>query len=292
LTRQVIPDFFGTTGTTVYSNLGKVLNKGIDASIDYNHSFSNDFTMSLKSTFTFARNKVIANDEPAFTRYKNLSLVGHPINTLLGYDAQRLFIDQAEINKSALQQIGGFVQAGDIKYRDITNGIDGLNMVNSDDQIRMGAPTVPEIVYGFGPSFKFKKLDFSFFFQGVARTSFFLSGFHPFGTSDQRNVLSFVDEDHWSPQNPNIYAAYPRLSKLDNPNNTANSSYWLRNGAFLKLRNIEIGYTYKFARIYASGLNVLTFSKFKEWDPEQGGGNGLSYPTQRVFNVGLQMGFK
>lgn len=292
LTRQVIPDFFGTTGTTVYSNLGKVLNKGIDASIDYNHSFSNDFTMSLKSTFTFARNKVIANDEPAFTRYKNLSLVGHPINTLLGYDAQRLFIDQAEINKSALQQIGGFVQAGDIKYSDITNGIDGLNMVNSDDQIRMGAPTVPEIVYGFGPSFKFKKLDFSFFFQGVARTSFFLSGFHPFGTSDQRNVLSFVDEDHWSPQNPNIYAAYPRLSKLDNPNNTANSSYWLRNGAFLKLRNIEIGYTYKFARIYASGLNVLTFSKFKEWDPEQGGGNGLSYPTQRVFNVGLQMGFK
>ena len=292
LTRQLIPDFFGTTGTTVYSNLGKVLNKGIDASLDYTHNFGGDFTMSLKSTFTFAKNKVIANDEPPFTKYKNLSLVGHPVNSLLGYSADRLFIDQAEINHSPLQQIGGFVQAGDIKYRDVTNDIDGLNMVNSDDRIRMGYPTIPEIVYGFGPSFKFKRLDFSFFFQGVARTSFFLSGFHPFGTSDQRNVLSFVDENHWSPENPNIYAAYPRLSKLDNANNTANSSYWLRNGSFLKLRNVEIGYTYKFARIYASGLNVLTFSKFKEWDPEQGGGNGLSYPTQRVFNIGLQMGFK
>ncbi|WP_017259076.1 TonB-dependent receptor [Pedobacter arcticus] len=292
LTRRVIPDFFGTTGTTVYSNLGKVLNKGIDASVDYTRELSSNLTMSLKGTFTLAKNKVIANDEPAFTKYKNISSVGYPVNSLLGYEAQRLFIDQAEISRSALQQIGGFVQAGDLKYRDVTNDIDGLNMVNSDDRIRMGYPTVPEIVYGFGPSFRFKKIDFSFFFQGVAHTSFFISGFHPFGTSDQRNVLRFVEADHWSPENPNIYAAYPRLSKLDNPNNTTNSSFWLRNGSFLKLRNVELGYTHKFLRVYVSGLNVLTFSKFKEWDPEQGGGNGLSYPTQRVFNVGLQMGFK
>lgn len=291
LTRQVIPDFFGTSGTTIYSNLGRVSNKGFDASIDYTHAFSDDFSMTLKSTFTYATNTVVSNDEPEFTRYKNLSLVGYPVNSLLGYEAERLFIDQAEINNSPLQQIGGTVQAGDIKYTDVTNAIDGLNMVSSDDRIRMGYPTVPEIVYGFGPSFKFKKFDFSFFFQGVARTSFFISGFHPFGTSDQRNVLTFVEEDRWSPQDPNIFAGYPRLSKIDNPNNTANSSYWLRDGSFLKLRNLEMGYSFKFFRVYASGLNLLTFSKFKLWDPEQGGGNGLSYPTQRVFNMGLQMGF-
>lgn len=291
LTRQVIPDFFGTSGTTVYGNLGKVLNKGIDASIDYSRQLAPDFFVSFKSTFTFAQNKIISIDEPAFTKYKNLSSVGYSVNSQLGYDAERLFIDQAEVSGSPLQQLGGFVQAGDIKYRDVTQDVDGLNLVNSDDRIRMGYPTVPEIVYGFGPSFKFKKFDFSFFFQGVARTSFFISGFHPFGTSDQRNVLQFVDENHWSPEDPNIYAAYPRLSKLDNPNNTANSSYWLKNGSFLKLRNLEAGYTFKFARIYLSGLNLLTFSKFKQWDPEQGGGSGLSYPTQRVFNMGLQMGF-
>lgn len=291
LQRQVIPESFGTQGTSIYGNLGKVLNQGFDLSVDYSRKLSRDFEASFKGTFTFARNKVLENDEPPFTKYKNLSLVGYPINSLLGYDAERLFIDDAEIAKSPLQQLGGFIQAGDIKYRDVTNDIDGLNMVNSDDRIRMGYPTVPEIVYGFGPSFRYKKVDFSFFFQGVARTSFFISGFHPFGTSDIRNVLQFIDEDHWSPANPDIYAKYPRLSKLDNPNNTVNSSYWLRDGSFLKLRNAEIGYSHKFARIYMSGYNLLTFSKFKLWDPEQGGGNGLSYPTQRIVNLGVQMGF-
>ena len=290
LTRNIIPESFGTLGTTVYGNLGAVKNQGFDLSVDYQGKIRKDFTVTLKGTFTYAHNTVIENDEPAFTRYKNLSLVGHPINSLLGYTAERLFIDGAEINRSPLQQIGGFVAAGDIKYRDITNSIDGLNMINSDDRTYMGFPTVPEIVYGFGPSFQFKKLDLSFFFQGVARTSFFINGFHPFGTSDTRNVLKFIDDDHWSPKNPNIFAAYPRLSKLENPNNTANSNYWLRDGSFLKLRNAEIGYSYKFARFYLSGYNVLTFSKFKLWDPEQGGGNGLGYPTQRIVNFGIQMG--
>ena len=78
---------------------------------------------------------------------------------------------------------------------------------------------------------------------------------------------------------------------MDMTNNTQASSYWLRDGSFLKLKNIELGYNFKNARLYLSGMNVLTFSKFKLWDPERGGGNGLSYPTQRTFNVGLQMTF-
>ncbi len=118
-----------------------------------------------------------------------------------------------------------------------------------------------------------------------------ISGFHPFGNQGVRNVLQFIAEDRWSPENPNIFAAYPRLSKLDNLNNTEASSYWLRNGAFLKLRSAEIGYSHKFARIFLSGYNLLTFSKFKLWDPEQGGGNGLGYPTQQVFNLGVQLRF-
>lgn len=289
LARGVIPTSFGTDGTNIYGNLGKVENEGIDMSLDINHKFSDDFSMQFKGTFTYAHNTVLDKDEPLFTKYPNLSAKGHSINSLWGYEAERLFIDQAEINNSALQQLGGTILPGDIKYTDITNDIDALNLVNSDDRRVMGHPTIPEIVYGFGPSFKFKNLDCSFYFQGVARTSFFINGFHPFGTSDIRNVLKFIADDYWNEETQNIHAAYPRLSKLNHPNNTANSSYWLRDGSFLKLKNVEIGYTYKFARVYLSGLNVLTLSKFKLWDPEQGGGNGLSYPTQRVFSVGLQM---
>lgn len=291
LTRRVLPDSFGTQGTTVYANLGEMKNQGIDISLDYSRSYPSGLVMSLKGTFTYAHNTILNNDDPINMRFRNLSSVGHPANSLLGYKAERLFIDQAEIDNSPLQQIGGAVQPGDIKYTDITNAIDQLNTISSDDRVVMGKPVVPEIVYAFGPSFKYKKFDFSFLLQGVARTSFFVSGLAPFGSTAIRNVLKYVADNRWNPENPDIYARYPRLSKLDNPNNTAASSYWLRDGSFLKLRNIEMGYTHKFARVYLSGMNVLTFSKFKLWDPERGGGNGLGYPTQRIFNIGFQMGF-
>ncbi|WP_316793667.1 TonB-dependent receptor [Pedobacter frigoris] len=291
LQRAGIPGFFGTDGTNVYSNIGKVRNQGLDLALDYNHDFGSGFFMTLKGTFTYARNKVINNDEPLFTKYKNLSAVGYPIGTPLGYVADRLFIDEADIKAHSLQQIGGVIMPGDIKYVDITNSIDKLNIINSSDMMRMGHPGTPEIIYGLGPSFKLKKFDFSFFFQGVANTSFFINGFHPFGPRTQRNVLTFVAEQRWRADSPNPYATYPRLTKLDLPNNTENSSYWLRDASFLKLRNVEMGYTYKSARLYLSGYNVMTFSKFKYWDPEQGGGNGLGYPSQRIFNIGLQMGF-
>ena len=149
-----------------------------------------------------------------------------------------------------------------------------------------------EIIYGFGPSIKYKNWDFSFFFQGAANTSLMMSGFHPFGSSVNRSVLKFIADDYWSIDNQNIHASYPRLTKMDHGNNTTSSDYWLRNGSFLKLKNAEVGYSWKFLRVYASGSNLLTFSPFKYWDPEMGGGNGLAYPTQRVVNFGIQMNFK
>ena len=138
-------------------------------------------------------------------------------------------------------------------------------------------------------SISYKNWDFSFFFQGIARTSFMVKDFHPFGDSMLRNVLSWVADERWSPDNQNTNATYPRLSRKTNNNNNKLSSYWERNGAFLKLKNAEIGYTYKNMRLYISGSNLMTFAPFDLWDPEQGGGSGLSYPTQRVFNIGFQM---
>ena len=119
-----------------------------------------------------------------------------------------------------------------------------------------------------------------------------MNSFHPFGSNAMRGVMDIVAEGRWTEENPNPNATYPRLSVIDNPNNTVASTYWMRNGAFLKLKNAEVGYTYKFFRVYLSGSNLLTFSPFKHWDPEMGGGSGMAYPTARTFNVGFQLTFK
>lgn len=290
LTRQSIPNFFGTSDIELYGNLGKVRNKGLDVAASYYKQFGKELFVSFKGTFTFATNKILEYDDPEYRQYPNLSRVGQPVHRLQMYQADRLFIDQVEVNNSPTQLLGGYISGGDIKYVDQAdvNGIkDGK--IDGNDQIWAGHPTVPEIVYGFGPSISWKKWDFSLFFQGAARTSLMMNGFHPFGTNETRNVLDFVADNYWSVDNPNPDAKYPRLSRYDNNNNNVNSTYWLRDAAFLKLKNMEMGYNFKFMRVYLSGTNLFTISDFKLWDPEQGGGAGFKYPTQRVFNLGVQL---
>lgn len=291
---ESIPNYMGISAAEVYGNFGEIKNWGWEVAVDYGKQINKDFSVQFKGTFSFARNEIRKDAKGFNPAYPNLSTIGQPLNRLSGYVYDgHLFIDQGEIDNSPTQMIGGIIAPGDIKYTDIPdkNGIaDGI--VNSNDKVWMGHPTVPEIIYGFGPSFRYKNWDFSFFFQGVANTSLMMSNFHPFGNQQNRNVLSFIAKDYWSQDNQNIHAAYPRLTKTEHANNTAASSYWLRNGAFLKLKNAEIGYSWKFLRVYASGNNLLTFSPFKHWDPEMGGGNGLKYPTQRVVNFGVQLNFK
>lgn len=288
--RGTIPNYLGTAGTAVFANTAAVKNSGFDLTIDYGKQFTKDLTVQFKGTFSFAQNEVTKFDEPDNQLYPNLINVGNPLNTHLGYIAEGLFIDEAEIDNWANQQISGNVGPGDIKYQDIPDrhgNKDGL--ITANDRVRMGYPTVPEIIYGFGPSIRYKNFDFGFLFQGAARTSMMLGGMHPFGTNTRRNVMQWIVDSHWSPDNQDIYADYPRLTQVDHGNNTVGSTFWLRDASFLKLKNAEIGYSHKNMRFYVSGANLLTFSKFKLWDPEQGGGSGLKYPTTRVFNIGFQM---
>lgn len=173
----------------------------------------------------------------------------------------------------------------------------------------MGYPANPEIQYGFGGSFGYKSFDISAFFQGQARYSFFLnaSAMAPFvevtsgGMKGNRAMLSFIADDVWTETNRDLYAKWPRLSPdkgstaYGNENNFVNSNYWMRTPWFMRLKSVEIGYTISpvkgvIPRVYASGTNLFTFSNFKLWDPEMGG-NGLSYPIQRVFNLGIQVNF-
>lgn len=290
---NTLPDFIGTGETKIYENSGKMKNVGFDIALDYNKQITKDFFLSFKGTLTYAHNTILERDEPPFQLYPNLSSVGYSRGQHLVYVADGLFRDQADVDSHAEQTLGYIPQPGDIKYvdqPDANGNCDGI--INTNDRVYMGYPEDPEIVYGFGPSMKYKNWDFSFFFQGVARTSILMSGFHPFGKNATRGVMKFIADDYWSESNPNPNAAYPRLTRDTNANNTVNSSYWLRNGAFLKLKNAEIGYTFKMFRAYLNGSNLLTFSPFKHWDPEMGGGSGMKYPTQRVFNIGIQFTFK
>lgn len=296
--RQFIPETSGLT-TVISSNIGEVKTKGIDLSIDYNHAFSGDFYITARGNFTYSTNEILVNGEPEFQN-KNLSRIGYAVNQQWGYIAERLFVDQEDINNSP-EQFNGFSSTnaylpGDIKYRDVNT--DGV--INELDQTPIGRPNVPEIVYGFGFSAMYKNFDFSVFMQGVARSSFFINpnDISPF--VNERNALSIIADNHWSADNPNPNAFWPRLSTFQVENNEKPSTWWQRDGDFLRLKSVEFGYTIPEAagkvfsmaktRLYFTGLNLLHFSKFDLWDPEMAG-NGLGYPPQRVINFGAQIKF-
>lgn len=285
--RKSIPNSAGYEGTTPYANIGAVTNKGVDASLEYTAKLGK-LSISVKGAFTYAHNEVTARDEPALL-YPYMSQLGHPINSIYGLVSDGLFVDAADVAKSPKQTFTAIVNPGDIKYRNLNDD----NVIDANDATAIGMPTTPEIVYGFGPSFKYSKFDFSFYFQGTGRVSILMADHDPFtnGINSGFNISRWIADDHWSESNPDPNAAYPRLSHTINQNNVRTSSFWVKNGSFLRLKTVEAGYTYKGFRAYVSGTNLLMFSKFKYWDPEQGSGNGFAYPLQRTYNMGLQYNF-
>ena len=285
--RRSIPATSGYTGTQPYGNIGAVKNRGVDFSLEYNKVINKDLIVSARGSFTYAHNEITERDEPPGTP-KYQSEIGHPINSILGLVADGYFADEADIASSPVHTYQS-VRPGDIKYRDLN----GDGKVNDDDITVLGRPTTPEIVYGFGASVKWKNFDASVFFQGQGRVSILMQDMHPFCNNGNSGfgLTKWIADSHWSESNPDPGADYPRLSAEWNLNNTKNSSLWVRNGSFLRLKSVELGYTVKRLRIYFTGSNLATFTDFKFWDPELGGGNGLSYPLQRTFNLGVQYNF-
>ncbi len=288
----------------IRANVGEASSKGFEFTIDYKEDFKNDFFISARANFSYATSKYEVYDELDFVSagLPWRSRIGLNLSQPFGYIAERLFIDEADIANSPFQTFGEYMP-GDIKYKDI-NG-DGIIDIN--DEVPIGYPTTPEIIYGFGVSSTYKNFDLSFFFQGSARSSFFIDAYRtsPFidtsGSAIGNNaLLNAWANDHWSENDRNLYAAWPRLSDQLIDNNNRNSTWWLRDGGFLRLKSLEIGYsinTENFEkvklesfRVYLSGTNLFTFSKFKIWDVEMGG-NGLGYPIQRGVNFGINMNF-
>lgn len=289
--RTSLPSSFGMSGITPWANIGKVDNSGVDISVDYNKAFSKDLILSLRGTFTYAHNEIVEMDEPKYKwayQYK----AGHPINSIQCLIADGLFRDEEDIANSPSQDIYATtypIRPGDVKYRDLN----GDKIIDDNDMCWTGNPTVPEIIYGFGFSLKYKGFDCSAFFQGQGKVSIIMYNYHPFATAATpgSGLMQWIADEHWSEDDPNPKALYPRLSPLWNNNNTKSSTLYVRNGKMLRLKTAEIGYTYKTMRVYVSGTNLLTFAPFKYWDPEKGSGNGLGYPLQRTYNLGFQFNF-
>ncbi|MDP4157569.1 MAG: SusC/RagA family TonB-linked outer membrane protein, partial [Bacillota bacterium] len=289
------PDIFGFSSLIPSANIGKMENKGFDGFLEYSHQFNKDLSVTFKGTFTYADNKILATGD-AVPLYAYQSRIGQNVNANYGYVSDGLFIDQAEIDHSPSQIFLGTVQPGDIKYKDINH--DGK--IDNFDQVYIGNPTVPKVTYGIGAGLSYKGFDLSLLFQGAAQVSFRAAP-KAFNEVNRGNVYTIMNDSHWDTQSQNLYAAFPRLGVGTQNNNYVNSTFWLRDGSYLRLKQAEIGFTLpasisrrvrsKDIRVYANGLNLLTFSPFKWWDPESKSSTGIYYPVQRVVNVGVDIKF-
>ena len=287
--RTSLVSSFGLSGISPWGNIGKVDNEGFDASLDFNKVVNRDLVISARSSVTYAHNTIVYMEEPDY-QWDYQHKQGKSINSMKVYVFDRYFTDEDDIknspDQSALATLYPLLP-GDAKYRDLNN--DGK--IDSDDMMWTDETSEPQLSYGFGFTVTWKHFDVSAFFQGIGKRHLLMTNFHPFSTSTDpgTGLMKWIADDHWTENNPRADAAYPRLSDRWNDNNTVNSTLYMKDASFLRLKNAELGYTWKMMRIYVSGTNLLLFSKFKYWDPEKGGGTGLTYPLQKTFNVGLQL---
>lgn len=299
--RNFLPGYVGLTSIPS-ANVGAVRSKGIDGSIKLQHNF-NKLNVTLRGNMTYSKNEILERDEQQSV-YAYQMQKGYRVDQTTGLIALGLFKDYEEIRNSPTQTFGPY-QPGDIKYKDV-NG-DGI--INNDDIVAIGSTRTPNLIYGMAASASWKGLDLGFRFQGAGSSSFFIYGktVYAFSEGEWGNVLKGMVENRWisadisgDPATENPNAPYPRLSYNGNDNNYRGSTYWLRNGAYLRLKNVDIGYTLPKAmlnkihvsslRLYCVGTNILTWAPFDLWDPETTDPRGETYPLPRSVTVGLTIG--
>ncbi|MEG0807310.1 MAG: TonB-dependent receptor [Alistipes sp.] len=289
-----------------WGNVGSMRSEGIDGNFSYTHKFNKSLMCTLRGNFTYAYTEVLKYDEAANALSYRMNQ-GYKFEQNRGLLALGLFKDDADIANSP-SQYGQELMPGDIKYKDV-NG-DGI--VNDDDIVPIGNTTKPELVYGFGLSAQWKNFDFSILFQGTGKTDFVMEGYSvfPFIAGEVGNILSAVSDpnNRWisreisgDPATERTDATFPRLAYGSRENNYKWSTWWLRDGHFLRLKNLEVGYTLpktftrKFkvekARVYFLGYNLACWSPFDWWDPETASKDGSAYPIQKTFTFGVNVNF-
>ncbi len=291
--RSFIPVSVGLNSSLSYAtNVSAVSSRGLDGNFGFKQKIGN-VNLTLRGNITYSKSKILEYDEEV-TNYKYTLATGFQVSQPRGLIAEGLFKDYDDIRNSA-KQTWGDVMPGDIKYRDV-NG-DGI--VNDKDYVPIGATNRPNLIYGFGFSAQWKGFDVNVLFQGAGKSTFFIDGYtvYPFKDGDWGNILTdVVKSNRWIlGENEDPNAKYPRLSYGGNNNNYQSSTYWMRNGSYLRLKNLEVGYTIPKSivnkirlnniRIYFMGTNLVTFSSFKLWDPELGSSNGHVYPLSKAYTL-------
>ena len=311
--RKFLPGMTGLASNPK-ANVGASRSKGFDGNFAYKQKF-NTVNLTVRGNITYSKSEVLERDEENNV-YKYQMQRGYRIDQNKGLIALGLFKDYEDIRNSPTQQYGP-VMPGDIKYKDV-NG-DGI--VNDGDIVAVGSTSRPNLIYGLGLTANWKGIDVNLHFQGAGKSQFFTYGkcVWAFTEGQWGNIIKGTLDDRWvdaetaqklgisANENPN--ASYPRLSYTDQgngnttiykyDNNYRNSTYWLRDGSYVRLKTVDVGYTLPKAwvnkirfnniRIFMVGTNLLTWSSFKLWDPEVGDPRGETYPLAKSVTLGVSV---
>ncbi|MGN7720420.1 SusC/RagA family TonB-linked outer membrane protein [Chitinophaga sp. 22620] len=290
----------------VWANFGKVENQGVELSLNVEKNFSKDWSVTAMANYTYAHNKRTEIDEPLAVLGTYRSATGTPVGQLFGLVSQGLFSEGDFDANGQLkpgipnQTFSQVLRPGDIRYRDLN----GDGVINELDKTAIGGTRMPQVIYGFGATIRYKLLDIGFFFQGAGKTWQLLGGenWMP-GTAlgATGNIYSNID-DRWTPKNPSQDVFWPRLTYGVNSNNEQASTWWLKDMSFLRLKNLEAGFTVpenwsrrisiSNFRVFARATNILTLADFKLWDPELETTDGLKYPLTKSVSFGINVNFK
>lgn len=301
---NVYPSSLGGNYPTI-ENSGSVDVKGLELQLKYRNRIG-DLHYNLGGNLSYAKNRILSIVETE-NIHPWQSMLGKSIGQRSTYIATGLYQTAEQLANSPAPPGGGYKRLGDIMYKDL-NG-DG-KLTRQDDMAVGTRPDMPELMYAFNVDLQYKAFDFSMMWQGSALNDILLSGMYDHGIPDNTifttafygngyNSPRYLLEDSWTPEHTN--ARYPRLSLVPSGGNSLDSSWWIENGAFIRLKNASLGYTLQEAtlkraniksmRIFISGANLLTFAKFKYLDPESPSVQNGYYPQQRIFTFGTNLTF-
>ena len=301
MSRNFLPAITGLESSP-RANVGVARKRGFDGNASFHQTFGKDWDLTVRGNITYYKNEVLERDE-ANNVYAYQNLTGYRVDQERGLIALGLFKDYDDIRNSPKQNYGT-VQPGDIKYKDVN----GDGVVDDGDIVAIGATKTPSLTYGLGFTLRWKNIDLNMHFQGAGKSTFPIFGKCVWAFSENQwgNVFKNMVDDRWvssdisgttATENPN--ASYPRLTYGNNKNNNRASTFWLRDGRYVRLKNLDLGYTlparlvnmihFNSIRFYVTGTNLLTWSKFKTWDPESLQPRGEDYPITKSVTLGVQV---
>lgn len=290
------------------SNVGAVSNKGIETMLTYNGKIGRAFRFSISPNFTWLKNAVEELSNGATEEINNNRIVGQPIGIIYGYETEGLFVDQTEIDNAPAQLVDkGSLKPGYVKYKDIS-GPDGKpdGKVDAQYDRKVLGSTTPKFYYGLNLTASYKGFDFAALLQGLGGHKRLIGSYMAYAFYNGGQIQRWQADNCWTTENPDKWAEYPRVETLNmNHPNLQTSDYWLRNASFLRVKNVQLGYTLPKAltkkvgmeqvRIYVSGQNLFNFSSFyKGWDPENeiNTGDGPNYyPLNAIYSFGFNFKF-